>query len=67
MGRMPTGAKHLRIVQDPIHGEGGIACRCTIGEDHIDGDHTAASNYISSSDAEDIWLSSGMDEDYDLR
>lgn len=25
------------------------------------------SNYLSASDAEDIWLSSGMDEDYDFR
>lgn len=64
---MPTGTKHSRIVQDPTHGESGIECRCMIGEDHHDGDDGPASNYLSESDAEDIWLSSGMDEDYDFR
>lgn len=38
-----------------------------IGEDHYEGDDGPASEYISESDAEDIWLSSGMDEDYDFR
>ncbi|TFC86674.1 hypothetical protein [Cryobacterium sp. TMT3-29-2] len=64
---MPTGAKHNRIVHDPIHGEGGMECRCTIGEDHLEGDDSALSNYLSESDAEDIWNSSGRDEDYDFR
>lgn len=36
-------------------------CRCTIGDDHDDGD------MLSASEAEDIWLSSGMDPDYDFR
>jgi hypothetical protein len=64
---MPTGAKHYRIVQDPTHGEGGIECRCTIGEDHLDCDDGPVSNYLGEDEAEDIWLSSGMDEDYDFR
>lgn len=64
---MPTGPKHQRIVSDPLHGEGMIECRCTIGEDHLEGDDAAASNYLSESDAGDIWQSSGMDEDYDFR
>ncbi len=64
---MPTGAKHYRIIQDPIHGEGGIECRCMIGEDHDEGDDFPLSNSLSESDAEDIWRSSGMDEDYDFR
>jgi hypothetical protein len=38
-----------------------------IGADHFDGDDGPASEYISESDAEDIYLSSGMDEDYDFR
>jgi len=64
---MPTGRKHFRLVDDPVHGEGGIYCRCTIGADHYDGDEDPASEALSASDAEDIWLSSGMDEDYDFR
>lgn len=36
-------------------------CRCTIGEDHHDSD------MLSATEAEDIWLLSGMDEDYDFR
>ena len=48
-------------------------CRCTIGEDHLD----ASSSWGESRDEDDdpagfagdeeIWLSSGMDEDYDFR
>ena len=40
---------------------GCLSCRCTIGDDHDDGD------MLSASEAEDIWLSSGMDPDYDFR
>lgn len=47
-----------------MHGED---CCCTIGEDHINGDDSALSKDLSESDAEDIWLSSGLDEDYDFR
>lgn len=47
-------------------GEWTEECRCMMGEDH-DEEGEAMSNYISESDAEDIWLSSGMDEDYDFR
>jgi len=32
-----------------------------MGDDHDDGD------MLSASEAEDIWLSSGMDPDYDFR
>lgn len=64
---MPTGARHYRVVQEGTDGEGGIECRCTIGEDHVDGEGGPMSNYLSADVAEDIWLSSGMDEDYDFR
>lgn len=67
--QMPTGSKHQKFTD--IDDEPGVSygedCRCTIGEDHNNGDDTALSNYLSESDAEDIWLSSGMDEDYDFR
>lgn len=69
---MPTGQKHSKFIEipeitsdpDEIY---ATECRCTIGEDHYEGDEGPASERISSSDAEDIWLSSGMDEDYDFR
>lgn len=63
---MPAGAKHYRVHEPNTDSEWSEACRCTIGEDH-DEDDELMSNYLSSSDAEDIWLSSGMDEDYDFR
>jgi hypothetical protein len=37
-------------------------CRCTIGDDHPDEDVS-----LSPTDAHDIWMSSGQDEDYDFR
>lgn len=61
---MPTGPKHIRAHETY---ENGVwvhheePCRCTIGDDHHDSD------MISLDEAEDIWLSSGMDEDYDFR
>jgi hypothetical protein len=63
---MPTGPKHYRVYEANTSGEWSEECRCTIGEDHDEEDN-AMSNYLSASDAEDIWLSSGMDEDYDFR
>lgn len=53
---MPTGPKHYRDFGDYAE-----ECRCMIGEDH-DGDGNTES--LSVSDAADIWLSNGMDEDY---
>lgn len=42
-----------------------------IGEDHIEGpvsvDYEEESEGNSFAGAEEIWLSSGMDEDYDFR
>ena len=66
---MPTGPKHskLTLVGDGSDDAWAEECRCMIGADHYEGDDGPASEYISTSDAEDIWLSSGMDEDYDLR
>jgi hypothetical protein len=61
---MPTGARHFRLWDEEIGGvvvEQSEECRCTIGEDHHD------SNMLSQTEAEDIWLSSGMEEDYDFR
>ncbi len=63
---MPTGAKHHRLYEVNTARERVEECRCTIGEDHDD-EGNYLSDYLSESDAEDIWLSSGMDEDYDFR
>lgn len=58
---MPTGPAHERRITDYMVEN----CRCIIGEDHdsngdpIDPDGPA--------DAEEIFLSSGGDEDYDFR
>lgn len=74
---MPTGVLHDRFVNEIVDGEvvdqKSFRCRCTIGEDHLD----ASSSWGESSDEDDdpagfagdeeIWLSSGMDEDYDFR
>jgi hypothetical protein len=66
---MPTGPKHQKLteIDDGSADAWGEDCRCMIGEDHYDGDESPASERISESDARDIWLSSGMDEDYDFR
>lgn len=63
---MPTGPKHYRVYEPNRTKEWVEECRCTIGEDHDDDDEPM-SNYLGATDAEDIWLSSGMDEDYDFR
>jgi len=63
---MPTGPKHYRVHEARSAREWTEECRCTIGEDHDDEDEPM-SNYLSADEAEDIWLSSGMDEDYDFR
>jgi hypothetical protein len=63
---MPTGKKHYRVSEANTAHESTEQCRCTLGEDHDD-EGNAMSNYLSEDDAEDIWLSSGMDEDYDFR
>ncbi len=60
---MPTGPKHQRFIPETPGGSTGYCedCRCMIGEDHDD-DGSAGS--LSVYDAADMWLSSGMDEDY---
>jgi hypothetical protein len=65
---MPTGPKHRKFTDMP-DGSGdsyGEDCRCTIGEDH-DADADTGFSNLGEADAEAIWLSSGMDEDYDFR
>ncbi|GAA3112775.1 hypothetical protein ACFQ0X_43115 [Streptomyces rectiviolaceus] len=71
---MPTGPLHDRAVNSLVNGEPAqevFPCRCTIGEDHIEGpdfvDHEEEPEGHSFAGAEEIWLSSGMDEDYDFR
>lgn len=61
---MPTGPKHLRwydTLIDGVEERHEEDCRCMIGDDHDD------SQVLSDDEAEDIWRSSGMDEDYDFR
>lgn len=66
---MPTGPKHKKFTRDDGDPESVWAeqCRCMIGEDHFADEDEPAGEGLSESDAEDIWLSSGMDEDYDFR
>lgn len=66
---MPTGPRHQKFtdVGDGSGDSWAEDCRCLIGADHYEGDEDPASERISESDAEDIWLSNGMDEDYDFR
>ena len=63
---MPTGRKHVVYTSQDEDSEVESDCRCTIGEDH-DVDGYAMGVGLSASEAEDIWRSSGMDEDYDFR
>ncbi|MFF9456446.1 hypothetical protein [Streptomyces flaveolus] len=71
---MPTGPLHDRAVNSIVNGELTqeiFPCRCMEGEDHIEGpdsvDYEEESEDNSFAGAEEIWLSSGMDEDYDFR
>lgn len=71
---MPTGPEHARAVNSIVNGEitqEAFSCRCMIGEHHIEGptslDHEEEPEDHSFAGAEEIWLSSGMDEDYDFR
>ena len=64
---MPTGPKHQRFIFEEYNEEGHETgycedCRCMIGQDHDSDGSTSES--LSLEDAADIWLSSGMDEDY---
>lgn len=63
---MPTGPKHLKHFEldGSTYAED---CRCMVGEDHEEGEDTPLGEALSSWEAEEIWLSSGMDEDYDFR
>ncbi|MFB6560268.1 MULTISPECIES: hypothetical protein [unclassified Streptomyces] len=71
---MPTGPLHDRAVNSIVNGEPTqevFPCRCMIGDDHIEGadlgDYEEEPEGHSFAGAEEIWLSSGMDEDYDFR
>lgn len=72
---MPTGPAHDYVVNSVVNGEFTqtiTPCRCMIGETHFDGpwpdDGLGQDDEGESFDgAEEIWLSSGMDEDYDFR
>ncbi len=71
----PTGEAHARVVNSVASGEftqEAFDCRCMIGEDHIEGpDFSDVEDDDSSSfpfaGAEEIYDSSGRDEDYDFR
>jgi hypothetical protein len=63
LSQSPVGPTHQVVhVYDEKAGE-SEDCRCTIGEDH-DEDGTPQSEGLDVYDAADIWMSSGMDEDY---
>lgn len=63
---MATGKSHYVADDENFDPRTADVCRCTIGEDH-DTDGNRFSEALSEWDAEDIWLSSGQDEDYDFR
>jgi hypothetical protein len=65
---MPTGPKHQRFV-DAVDEDGeefsyAEDCRCMLGEDHSADPDDPWGESLSVSDAADIWMSSGQDEDY---
>lgn len=73
---MPTGPSHDRAVNSIVNGEITqeiFPCRCMIGEPHIEGPDSVDYEEEEETEgypfagAEEIWLSSGMDEDYDFR
>lgn len=64
---MPTGPTHQLIHYSEIDDQGNEIvhsddCRCMLGYNHFD--DGASPEALSVEDAADIWLSSGMDEDY---
>lgn len=66
---MPTGAKHQKLTGDSANPGTYFAedCRCMIGADHDAAEEFAFGDVLSEDDAEEIWRSSGMDEDYHFR
>ncbi|MFJ8923815.1 hypothetical protein ACIREK_30610 [Streptomyces sp. NPDC102415] len=71
---MPTGPQHDRVVNSIVNGEitqEVFPCRCMEGDDHVEGptsiDYEEEPEGYSVPGAEEIYLSSGMDEDYDFR
>lgn len=74
---MATGVSHHRVVNKVVNGQvvdqESYPCRCMIGEDHLDessswGDEEDDDDgTVGFAGDEEIWLSSGMDEDYDFR
>ncbi|MGH3584730.1 MAG: hypothetical protein ACRDQ0_00240, partial [Pseudonocardia sp.] len=70
----PTGPMHHRVVNSIVNGEVTqevFPCRCMEGDDHVEGptsvDYEEEPEDCSVPGAEEIYLSSGMDEDYDFR
>jgi hypothetical protein len=63
---LPTGKLHYLMETADSHTDDAVACRCVIGEDH-DEDGALFAEGLSADEANDIYLSSGMDEDYDFR
>lgn len=78
---MPTGPLHDHVVNTIIGDQFDqtiTPCRCMIGETHFDGpwpdevdddqdEDDPTGEALNEWDAEDIYMSSGMDEDYDFR
>ncbi|MFI9157535.1 hypothetical protein [Kitasatospora aureofaciens] len=73
---MPTGPLHDRVINSTVNGEftqQAFPCRCMIGDDHVEGPFPDDEEQEPEEDwpevpyAEEIYLSSGMDEDYDFR
>ncbi|MEJ1092196.1 hypothetical protein [Microbacterium istanbulense] len=71
---MPTGPLHFRFVNSFVNGvptQESFSCRCMIGEEHVEGpdlqDYEPEPETFPFAGAEEIFDSSGRDEDYDFR
>lgn len=76
---MPTGPAHARFFNQlgadgRVESQRDEACRCTIGEDHLDESSSWGIEDVEEDSGtqpfagdEEIWDSSGHDEDYDFR
>ena len=76
---MPTGPAHDRFVNEigpdgQVVAQQSFPCRCTIGDDHLDENSSWGAESDSDDDDtegfagdEEIFDSSGRDEDYDFR
>lgn len=76
---MPTGPTHHRFFNHlgpdgRVESQDAVICRCTVGEDHLDENSSWGVEDVEEDSEtrpfdgdEEIWDSSGHDDDYDFR